>query len=71
MVLNNVEKDIKIKCLESDMTQQSLAKKIGKTGQYINRIVKKNNGVVNNTFIQMMEGLGYDVELTYVKREEK
>ena len=40
MVLNNVEKDIKIKCLESDMTQQSLAKKIGKTGQYINRIVK-------------------------------
>ena len=71
MVLNNVEKDIKIKCLESDMIQQSLAKKIGKTGQYINRIVKKNNGVVNNTFIQMMEGLGYDVKLTYVKREEK
>ena len=53
------------------MTQQSLAKKIGKTGQYINRIVKKNNGVVNNTFIQMMEGLGYDVKLTYVKREEQ
>ena len=57
--------------MESDKTQQTIEKKIGKTGKYINRIVKKNNGGVNNTIIQRMEGLGYDVELTYVKREEK
>lgn len=36
-----------------------------------NRIVKKSDGVLNKTFVQMMEGLGYDIELTYVKREEK
>jgi len=29
----------------------------------------KPNGVVNNTFVQMMEALGYDIELHYVKRE--
>ena len=23
----------------------------------------------NNTFVQLMEALGYDIELTYVKRE--
>lgn len=71
MVLNNIEKDIKMKCLENDTTQLGLAEKIGKTGQYINRIVKKNDGVLNKTFVQMMEGLGYDIELIYVKREEK
>ncbi|NFL76219.1 helix-turn-helix transcriptional regulator [Clostridium sporogenes] len=71
MVLNNIEKDIKMKCLENDTTQVGLAEKIGKTGQYINRIVKKNDGVLNKTFVQMMEGLGYDIELIYVKREDK
>lgn len=71
MILNNIEKDIKMKCLENDTTQAGLAEKIGKTGQYINRIVKKNDGVLNKTFVQMMEGLGYDIELVYVKREEK
>lgn len=71
MVLNNIEKDIKMKCLENDTTQMGLAEKIGKTGQYINRIVKKSGGVLNKTFVQMMEGLGYDIELIYVKREDK
>ena len=27
-------------------------------------------GIVNKTFVQMMEALGYDIELTYIKREE-
>ena len=27
------------------------------------------DGVVNNTYVKMMEALGYDIELTYVKRE--
>jgi transcriptional regulator with XRE-family HTH domain len=71
MVINNIEKDIKIKCLEVDTTQAQLAEKIGTTGQYVNRIVKKNDGVINKTFIQMLEGLGYDIELKYVKREDK
>jgi len=34
-------------------------------------MIKKPNGVVNNTFVQMMEALGYDIELTYVKRNDK
>jgi archaellum biogenesis ATPase FlaH len=35
----------------------------------VNRIIKKQDGVVNRTFIQMMESLGYDIELTYIKRD--
>lgn len=71
MVINNIEKDIKIKCLENDITQQGLAEKIGTSGQYVNRIIKKNDGVINKTFVQMIEGLGYDIEINYVKREDK
>ena len=46
MIKNNIEKDIKIKCVEADTTQAALAEKIGKTVQYVNRIVKKDDGVV-------------------------
>lgn len=35
----------------------------------VNRIIKKQDGVVNKTFVQMLETLGYDIELTYVKKE--
>ena len=36
-----------------------------------NNIEVDVKNIVNKTFIQMLESLGYDVELTYVKREEK
>lgn len=52
-----------------DSREAQLAEAIGTTGQYVNRIIKKQDGVVNKTFVQMLEVLGYDIELTYVKRE--
>ena len=70
MLKNNIELDVKVKCIEHQMTQAQIAKKVGTTSSYVNRIVKKKDGVVNKTFIQMMEALGYDVEISYVKREE-
>lgn len=70
MVRNNIELDVKVKCLEVGITQQALAEKIGTTGQYVNRIIKKKDGLVNKTFVEMMEALGYDIELTYVKKEQ-
>ncbi len=69
MIKNNIEVDVKVKCIENKITQVQLAEDIGTTGQYVNRIIKKKDGVVNKTFVQMMESLGYDIELTYVKRE--
>lgn len=69
MIKNNIEVDVKVKCIENGLTQAQLAEEIGTTGQYVNRIIKKQDGVVNKTFVQMMEALGYDIELTYVKRD--
>ncbi len=69
MVRNNIELDVKVKCVEQGVTQQTIAEKIGTTGQYVNRIVKKKDGIMNKTFVEIMEALGYDIELTYIKRE--
>ena len=71
MVRNNIEVDVKVKCIESEITQAQLAENIGTTSSYVNRIVKKKEGVVNKTFVQMMEALGYDIELIYTKRDKE
>lgn len=70
MIRNNIEVDVKVKCIETGKTQVQIADEIETTTQYVNRIVKKKEGVVNKTFVQIMEALGYDIELTYVKRDE-
>lgn len=69
MLKNNVEVDVKVKCIEAGLTQEQVAEKIGTTGQYVNRVIKKKDGFLNKTFVQIMETLGYDIELTYVKKE--
>lgn len=71
MVKNNIEVDVKVKLLEAGKTQQQLGEEIGTTGQYINRVMKKPSGIINETFVKMMKALGYDIVLTYSKREEK
>lgn len=70
MIKNNIELDVKVKCLEANMTQQQVGDTIGTTGQYVNRIIKKKDGIVNKTFVEILEALGYDIELTYVPREK-
>ena len=69
MVKNNIELDVKTKCIEQGKTQVQIAEEIDTTKAYVNRVIKKKDGVVNKTFVQMMEALGHDVELTYVKRD--
>jgi transcriptional regulator with XRE-family HTH domain len=69
MIKNNLEIDVKVKCLEEGLTQAQLAEKVGTSAPYINRIIKKPGGVINKTFISMMEQLGYDIEISYIKKE--
>ncbi len=69
MVKNNIEVDVKVKCIEAGITQAQLAEKVGTSSQYVNRIIKKEDGVVNKTFVQMMAALGYDIEIVYKKRD--
>ena len=70
MIKNNIELDVKVKCIENGTTQAKIAEDINTTKSYVNRIIKKQDGVVNKIFVQMMEALGYDIVLTYVKRDK-
>ena len=38
--------------------------------QYISRLINKKDGIVNKVFVEMLEKLGYDIQITYVKKEE-
>ena len=68
MLKNNIEIDIKVKCIEENTTQAKVAELVGTTPSYVSRIVNGGDKVVNKTFVSMMEALGYDVELTYKKK---
>jgi len=70
MLKNNVEIDIKTKCIEEGITQAELAKMIHTSAPYVNRVTRNKENIVNKTFLAMMEGLGYDVEFHYVKRNK-
>ncbi len=71
MLINNIELDVKTKCIEESTTQAKVADTIGTSKSYVSRIVNGGDKVVNKMFIQIMETLGYDVQLTYVKREAR
>lgn len=68
MLKNNIEIDVKVKCMEEGITQAQLAEKVGTSAQYVNRVIKNSDGVVNKTFVSMLEQLGYDVEINYVRK---
>ena len=69
MVKNNIEIDVKVKCIKNSTTQAQVAERIGTTKSYVNGVIKKTSGVINPTFVQIMEALGYDIEISYVRRD--
>ena len=67
---NNVEKDLKMKLLESGKTQKRVAENLGVSLSYVNRIAKGREQIINKTFVRIMDDLGYNVVLTYEKKGE-
>ena len=71
MLRNNVEFDLKTRLNEEGITQTKFAEMIGVSLPYVNRIIRGREQIVNKTFVKMLDELGYDVELTYVKRGDQ
>ena len=70
MLKNNIEMDIKMRCIEKSTTQTKIAENIGTSPSYVNKIIRSKESIMNKTFLAMMEDLGFDVELNYVERKE-
>lgn len=71
MLKNNIELDVKTKCIEAEISQVQLAEKIDTSAPYVNRVIKNRETIVNKTFVNMMEALGYDVRIVYEKKGEQ
>ena len=71
MLQNNIELDLKTKLIEGGLTQTEVAEKLGVTLAYVNRITKGRVQIVNRTFVRILDELGYDVKLTYVRKAEE
>ena len=48
MLKNNIEIDVKEKCVEEQTTQAELTEKTGTSPSYVNRLIKKPEKIVNN-----------------------
>ena len=55
MLKNNIESDVKVKCIEEQIAQAELAEKTGTSLSYVNRLFKKPEKIINNTFVKTME----------------
>ena len=64
-----VEVLIKVKCLEEGVTQAQLAQMVGTSAPYISRPINKNEGIINKVFVDMLDKLGYDIQLAYAKKK--
>lgn len=69
MVKNNIEIDVKVKCLEEGVTQAQLAEMVGTSAPYVSRLINKKEGIINKVFVDMLDKLGYDIQLVYVKKK--
>ena len=58
-----------MKCTEGSTTQAKVAEEVGTSASDVRRVSNDGDKVMNKTFVSIMEALGYDVELHYVKRE--
>ena len=70
MLKNNIELDVKTKCIEAGITQVKLAQQIKTSAPYVNRVIRNKESIVNNTFVKMMEALNYDIEIRYIRCSE-
>ncbi len=70
MLRNDIEIDVKVKCLEKRITQAQLADMTGTSASYVSRLINKKDGIVNKTFVEMLEKLGYDIQIIYIDKEQ-
>ena len=69
MIKNNLEIDVKVKCLEEGVTQAQLAQMVGTSAPYVSRLINKKEGIINKVFVDMLDKLGYGIQLVYVKKK--
>lgn len=55
--------------MEEGVTQAQLAQMVGTSAPYVSRLINKKEGIINKVFVEMLDKLGYDIRLIYVKKK--
>ncbi len=42
---------------------------VGTSAPYVSRPINKKEGIINKVFVDMLDNLGYDIQLVYVKKK--
>lgn len=66
MLLNDFKKDANHLFIEEGKTKVSMAEKLGVPKQYINTYI--NSAAITKRYIELVEALGYDIKVEYIKR---
>ncbi len=43
---------------------------VGTSAPCISRLINKKDSIANKVFVEMLEKLDYDIQITYVKKEQ-
>ena len=71
MLLNDVSNEIKKLMIDDDVSQTELSNKMDYSVQYVSQLINGKNKFVNDKFIDIMNALGYDIRLEFVKQENR
>lgn len=42
---------------------------VGISAPYVSRLINKKEGIINKVFVDILDKLGYDIRLVYVKKK--
>ena len=70
MVRTDIQKEMKKLCIDENTTMTDLAAACGTSKQYVSRLLGKNT-LINPMLVTLAEKLGYDIQVSFVKRGEE
>ena len=69
MLKTDIKLEVRKLCLDEKISLSDLAERQGTSKQYASRLLGKDT-LVNKMLIDLVEELGYDMEIKFVKRGE-
>ena len=70
MIKTDIQKEVKKLCIDESTSLTELAENCDTSKQYVSRLLGKT-GLVNPMLVKLVETLGYDIEINFVKRGEE
>lgn len=68
MLLNDLQKDIKHTLIEENISVNDIAEKMNCSKANVYKLM--SNKELTHSIVRVMDELGYDVKLSYIKREQ-